>query len=110
MSVVEKYVGNDCYEYDAQVDEKTWANQEQGCEILRRAGFMEVNAISVPLSGFFPDSTAALDCAFAWPLIRLKLEGLDQASYAALHTEALAEIGQTDDLTWEYVVNYFKAT
>jgi hypothetical protein len=53
--------------------------------------------------------SAAFDWTFAWSLSWVILDGLDPASLAELRAEAIAEIERADDLTWEYVVNYFKA-
>lgn len=110
MNVLEKYVRNTTDAFSGAVDEKTWASPERSCEVLERAGFESVRVTTLPLSGIYRSSAAALDWTFAWPLTWVVLDGLDPASLAALRTEAIAEIERADDLTWQYAVNYFKAT
>jgi ubiquinone/menaquinone biosynthesis C-methylase UbiE len=110
MNVLKKYAGNTSDTFSSLVDEKTWASPELGCEILESAGFESVTVTTLPLSGIYRSPAAAHDWTFAWPLTGVILDRLDKASLEALRTEAISEIERVNDLTWQYAVNYFKAT
>jgi len=110
MNVLNNYVGNTKDVFSGLVDEKTWASLERGCEIFDTAGFESVSVTTLPLSGIFHSATAAFDWTFAWPFTWLILDRLDPASLSELRKDAIAEIERADDLTWQYSVNYFKAT
>jgi ubiquinone/menaquinone biosynthesis C-methylase UbiE len=110
MNVLKKYVGDTKDAFSGLLDEMTWASPERGCEILESVGFESVTVTTIPLSGTYSSPAAALDWTIAWPLTGVILDGLDTANLAALRTEAISEIERADDLTWQYAVNYFKAT
>jgi ubiquinone/menaquinone biosynthesis C-methylase UbiE len=110
MNVLKKYLGNNADVFGILVDEETWASPERGCEILERAGFDSVRVTTLPLSGIFRSSAAALEWTFAWPLTGALLDNFDPSTFALLRTEAIAEIKRVNDLTWQYAVNYFEAS
>lgn len=90
------------------LDEETWANSEQGCEVLQRTGFAEVRATTIPLSGIYRNPCAAVEWAFAWPLIGEYVDSLDPTTRNTLRAEATAAVDTVNHLSWKHAINYYE--
>jgi SAM-dependent methyltransferase len=107
LDVVKRYMTTN--PFSGLVDDEPWARSERGCELMRRAGFDPVRVTILPLSGLYGSPAAALEWAFAWPLIGEVVDVLDPTSREKLRTEALAAIETINDLSWRRIVNYYAA-
>jgi SAM-dependent methyltransferase len=90
--------------------EEFWADTEQGCETLRLAGFSDVKATSLQLSGEYRTPAEAVETALAWPLTQYRIARLDAGDRRRLYEETASAIIEVDDLRWRSEIHYYQAT
>jgi hypothetical protein len=73
------------------------------------AGFTDVKASTLPLSGKYQDSADAVEAALAWPLTRYRIARLDPADQRRLKEETAAAIIEVDDLRWQTEIHIYHA-
>lgn len=110
FKVLEDYMGDMVNPFAGLLDEDAWANTEHGCEVLERAGFTEVQVTTLPLSGIYRSPSAAVQWAFAWPLIRERVDSLDPTTRNELQAEAIETVDSVRNLVWHRAIHYYKAT
>lgn len=93
----------------ASIDEKTWADCESGCEIIRLAGFSSVKAKTGLLSGNYSSVKAAVDWALSWPLVADIFYRFDSSEREVLFDRITGAVEEAGDLSYHRDVNYYTA-
>jgi SAM-dependent methyltransferase len=109
FGVIERYLEDDSDPSEDTIDEETWANADHGCDALRQASFVNVQAITLTLSGSYRDAIAAVDWALAWPLVQTRIDVLGFIDQERLRLEAISSVNGVNELSWQRDINYFQA-
>lgn len=109
IEIRKKYLEDLELTYGGKFSEDVWADTEQGCQILRRAGFTGVQVATRQLAGLHRDAAVAAEAALAWPLTRYRIARLDPATQRRLEEETAAAISQVTDLRWRSEMHYYQA-
>ncbi len=91
------------------LDEKTWGDPENGCTILEKVGFKNVQVITVPFTDTFQDPSEAFDYALAWPPISSLLNLLKPTDREKMCSEGLLSITRQNDLSQGGDIYYYQA-
>lgn len=95
--------------FQGSLREDFWADSAQGCQVLRRAGFSQVQAASQFITGEYRDADQAVEVALVWPLTRYRIARLDPEEQQKLREKTAAAIRQVDDLSWKSEIIYYQA-
>ncbi len=109
FELIEKYLEDEDDSSKGKIDEATWANVDHGCDVLRQANFENVQVNTLPLFGTYRDAIDAVEWAFAWPLIRTRIDRLEPLKQERLRGEAISSVHRVNDLSWQREINYFQA-
>ena len=107
--VKKKYLKDKDDPFEGALDEEKWSDVERGCYVLRLAGFENVQATTIPLSGKYQNPFDAVEWAFAWPLTRYRIAELDPMDQQKLRQETVSSVLEVDDLCWQADINYYQA-
>jgi SAM-dependent methyltransferase len=109
VEVRDKYLQELDVPFAGTFDEGTWADLDRGCEILRSAGFEDVQIETIPLDGEFQNPAEALDQAFARPLSCYRITRLDPGEQRRLREETLSAVIEANDLHCSDNIHYYQA-
>jgi ubiquinone/menaquinone biosynthesis C-methylase UbiE len=108
FDVLKKYVKHEENPFRA-CDEKTWGNPECGCEILRQAGFEQVQVKTHPLSGRFQTPREAVEYAFASATIGGDMAKINRTDQERVWNEAISAVMKINDLRHQVEIHYYHA-
>lgn len=96
--------------YGGSFSEEMWEDVEQGCEVLRQAGFTDVQVRTQSLCGEYRNPSEAVETALAWPLTRYRIAQMDASDQEKLRQETAAAINEVGDLRWQAEIHYYQAS
>lgn len=102
--ILDRYAGR----APTTVDEETWADGARGCEVLRKAGFVQISVHSQTFAGEFADARRALDWFVAWPLTAARLTQLDPFVRERFLDEG-HDLLAAGSLDWKFTFNFYVA-
>jgi len=109
VKVQNKFLEEKELSFGGTLAEELWADEERGIEILRKAGFTNVQVTTLQLSGMYRNPFDATEVALASPLTQYRIAKLSLTDQQKFREETTTAILEVDDLRWKAEIHCYQA-
>jgi hypothetical protein len=109
FDVLWNYLKHEKNPFEGACDEATWGTPESGCQLLRQAGFEEIQVTTRPLGGRYHTPREAVEYAFAWAAVGDRMATLSQTDREHVWNEAISAVMKVNDLRQQSEIHYYHA-